>query len=199
MKTLAVIIAGGMASRLGGETKALLGIRARTILDREAGVLRGFAATVVINANAGREVFKAAGYEVIEDHLQSLRTPLAGLHRSLMFAREQGFDAVLTAPSDTPFLPADLGERLKAAWKDRAAVAASGNRTHFLTGLWSASLFEKLDAAMESNGLHRVQDWVKLADAAVVTWPDLPYDPFFNVNTPADLTNARRMAEEYDL
>jgi molybdopterin-guanine dinucleotide biosynthesis protein A len=199
MKTLGVIVAGGAASRMGGETKCFLDIGGRSVLDREAKTLRVFAGDVVINANAGREAFEKAGYEVIEDDLETLRTPLAGLHRSLMFARDRGFDAVLTAPSDTPFLPGDLGERLKQAWKGHAAVAASGSRTHFLTGLWTANLFAKLDAAIKREDLRRVQDWVKLADAAVVRWPDQPYDSFFNINTPDDLGEARRIAAEFGL
>ncbi|NJM29834.1 MAG: molybdenum cofactor guanylyltransferase [Rhizobiales bacterium] len=199
MKTLAVIVAGGAALRLGGEIKAFLDIGGRSILDREAEVLRGIADEVVINANEGRGAFEAAGFEVIEDELKTVRTPLAGLHRSLMHAQDKGFDAVLTVPSDTPFLPDDLGERLKQAWKAHAAVAESGDQIHFLTGLWASSLLEALDRAIDRDGLFRVQDWVRLAGAAVVTWPDRPYDPFLNINTPDDLTEARRIAAEFGL
>ncbi|MFN0194711.1 MAG: molybdenum cofactor guanylyltransferase [Aestuariivirga sp.] len=199
MKMLAVIVAGGSASRLGGETKAFIDMGGRNVLDREVKVLLGIADEVVINANLGRETFEAAGYEVIEDLLKTVRTPLAGLHRSLMYARDEGFDAVLTVPSDTPFLPGDLGARLKQAWEGRAAVVASGNRTHFLTGLWAVKLFEILDAAIVRDGLLRVQDWVKLSNAAVVSWPDQPYDPFFNINTPDDLAEAQRIAAEFGL
>lgn len=199
MRTLAAIVAGGVASRLGRETKCFLDVGGRSVLDREAQVLRGFADEIVINANAGREAFEKAGYSVIEDHLRAVRTPLAGLHQSLMHARDNGFEAVLTVPSDAPFLPGDLGNRLREAWEGRAAVAASGDRIHFLTGLWAADLYEKLDAAILRDGLARVQDWVKLADAAVMTWPDRPYDPFFNINTPEDLGEARRIAAEFGL
>jgi molybdopterin-guanine dinucleotide biosynthesis protein A len=199
MRTLGVIVAGGVASRLGGEMKSLVDVGGRSIFDRETAVLRTMTDQIAINANTGRETFEAAGYEVIEDQLKSLRTPLAGLHRGLMFARGNGFDAALTAPSDAPFLPNDLGERLKDAWNGRAAVAMSGNRTHYLTGMWAADLIETLDHAIARDGLFRVQDFVRLAGAAVVSWPVEPYDPFFNINTPEDLAEARRIAEEFQL
>jgi molybdenum cofactor guanylyltransferase len=47
--------------------------------------------------------------------------------------------------------------------------------------------------------LPRLQAWAKQCGAAVVEWPDAPYDPFFNVNTRQELAEAERIAAEFGL
>ena len=125
-------------------------------------------------------------------------TPLAGVHTALIHARDAGFDAVLTTPSDVPFLPGDLVQRLATASRG-AAIAASGGQQHYLTGLWSPALLHEIERAMAAPQLPRLQDWARMCDAAVVDWPAKPYDPFFNVNAPEELAEAERIAAEFTL
>ena len=112
------------------------------------------------------------------------------------WAKTGGFDWLLTVPSDTPFLPRDLISKL-AATAQPAAIAASGGQDHFLTGLWSTTLCDTLDDAITKEKLFRVKDWATRAKAATVAWSVIPFDPFFNVNTPEDLAEARRIAAEF--
>ena len=192
MRIAGVIIAGGSSSRMGRE-KALAMLAGKALLSHVIERIASQATAVVINANGDSERFAAFGLTVIADRLTEIGTPLAGLHAALSFAREEGFDAVLTVPSDAPFLPRDLTPRL-AEVHSAAVIAASGGQQHFLTGLWSHALLEALEAAIRDGGVVRVKDWAKSCGAAVVDWPDEPYDPFFNVNTPEDLAEARRIA-----
>lgn len=196
MRPCAVIVAGGRSSRMGRE-KAFEKIRGRTILDRIIARLGDQVHTVAINANGvGR--FDATGLTVFGDIRPEAGTPLAGLHAALQFTNDQGFDAVLTVPSDSPFLPRDLFTRL-AETSRRGAIAASGGQPHYLTGLWSRDLLNDVDRALSQPRLPRLQDWAKQCDAAVVEWPVIPYDPFFNVNTPQELAEAERIAAEFGL
>jgi molybdenum cofactor guanylyltransferase len=197
MRACAVIVAGGRSSRMGRE-KAFEMIRGRTILDRIISRLENQVAKVAINANGRIDRFKATGLSVFGDIRADAGTPLAGLHAALSFANDQGFDAVLTVPSDAPFLPLDLFSRL-AGLKRSAAIAASGGQAHYLTGLWSGDLLHDVDRAFAQPRLPRLQDWAKQCGAAVVEWPDAPYDPFFNVNTRQELAEAERIAAEFGL
>lgn len=197
MKVCAVIVAGGRSSRMGRE-KALELVRGRRILDRIVACLATQVNDITLNANGDIGRFHGTGLPVIGDLRPDVSTPLAGLHASLAQAAEKGFDAVLTVPSDTPFLPADLLPRLWANGKP-AAIAASAGQHHYLTGLWPTALLPDLARTLEAQRLPRMQDWALMCSAAVVDWPAEPYDPFFNVNTPEDLAEAERIAAEFRL
>jgi molybdenum cofactor guanylyltransferase len=177
-----------------GREKAFELIGGRTIMSRIVERLSGQVSAVVINANGDVARFRGLGLPVFGDVRHDVGTPLAGLHAALCFANEHGFDAVLTVPSDCPFLPLDLADRLAAQDRD-AAIAASAGQAHYLTGLWSRRLLEDIEQALEQRP--RLQDWARRCDAAVVEWPATPYDPFFNVNTPEELAEAERIAAEF--
>jgi molybdopterin-guanine dinucleotide biosynthesis protein A len=197
MKFCAVIVAGGHSSRMGRE-KAFELIRGRNILERVISSLEAQAAEIIINANGDAARFHHTGLVVISDLRTDVPTPLTGLHAALTHAHEKDFDAVLTVPSDAPFLPADLAQRLHAANRP-AAIAASAGQQHYLTGLWAVALLPLLARAMEEPQLPRLQDWARICDAAVVDWPAETYDPFYNVNTPEELAEAQRIAAEFKL
>ena len=197
MRTLGVIVAGGRSSRMGRE-KAVETLRGRTILSRIVSVLAPQLDEIVINANGDASRFSATGLSVIADVRPEVGTPLAGLHTALVLGKAKGCDAVLTVPSDGPFLPADLVARLRAA-KEEAAIAASGGQAHYLTGLWPPGLLWKIERALAQPRFPRLQDWARDCEAAIVEWPSQPYDPFVNVNTPEELAEAERIAAEFGL
>lgn len=197
MRTLGVIVAGGRSSRMGRE-KAAETLRGRTILSRIASALAPQVDEIVINANGDEARFSASGLSVIADLRPEVGTPLAGLDTALSLGKAKGCDAVLTVPSDSPFLPADLAARLFAAG-GQAAIAASGGQAHYLTGLWSPGLLGKIEQALAQPRFPRLQDWARDCGAAIVEWPSQPYDPFFNVNTPEELAEAERIAAEFNL
>jgi molybdenum cofactor guanylyltransferase len=132
---------------------------------------------------------------VIADLLDDVGTPLAGLHAALSFGADDGYDAVLTVPSDSPLLPLDLVQRLTEAGQiTGAAHARSGGQDHYLTGLWTTSMAKPLERLIRDQSLRRVQDFVTKAKAEKVVWAAIPHDPFFNVNTPEDLARAEMIA-----
>ena len=168
-----------------GSDKAMVRLAGRPILDWIVGRLRPQAEALAINANDER--FAGIGLPIIKDLPSSTTTPLAGLHASLRWASEAGFDALLTAPSDSPFLPLDLATRLA---DQSPAIAVSGGQRHFLTGLWPIGLL----ADFEATRYHRARDWVAHCGATAIAWDDSPFDPFLNINTPGDLAQAERIA-----
>lgn len=197
MRIVAVIIAGGRSSRMGRE-KLFEAVGGRTILERIISCLQPQVQAVAINANEAVARFRDTGFPVVPDLRGGVATPLAGLHAALTFAKQARYDAVLSVPSDCPFLPSDLRLRLEQA-EALAAIGASGGQSHFVTGLWRVVLLQQLQAALDQPCLMRLQDWAREVDAATVEWRVHPYDPFFNVNTPEELAESNRIAAEFDL
>ena len=195
MRSCAVIIAGGRSSRMGRE-KAFESVHGQIILDRIVARLGTQTDMIAINTNGDTGRFAQWGLPVIVDMRSNIGTPLAGLHAALSHAANNDFDAVLTAPSDTPFLPEDLMNRLRAA-SSSAAIARSGGQAHFLTGLWSVTLLPALEQALQQPRPPRLQDWCSMCHAVLVDWPIAPFDPFFNVNTPEELAEAERIAARF--
>jgi molybdopterin-guanine dinucleotide biosynthesis protein A len=111
----------------------------------------------------------------------------------------QGVGDILSAPADTPFLPADLVERLYAA-RERAgaeiAVAATGDRVHHAVALWPVSLREALRRALLEEDVRKVSAFIARYRNVAVDWPVEPFDPFFNVNRPEDVALAEAMMGE---
>jgi molybdenum cofactor guanylyltransferase len=197
MKILGAIIAGGGSTRMGGREKAFLMLEGATLLDRTLSRLRFQVDDVIINANGDATRFAATGVTVVEDVLTDVGTPLAGLQAALYYGANRGFDAVVTVPSDAPFLPLDLVERLLEGGEvSGAAVARSAGQDHYLTGIWTTAMARPLGRLIETGGMTRVQDFVTRTKAEKVVWAAVPHDPFFNINTPEDLAEAELIAKE---
>jgi molybdenum cofactor guanylyltransferase len=195
MKILGAIVAGGKSSRMGGQEKAFLLLDGVPLVERVASRIGFQVDEVVINANGDPQRFAGFKHLVIADLMEDVGTPLAGLHAALCFGAEDGFDAVLTVPSDSPLLPLDLVARLKQAGEQTgAAHARSGGRDHYLTGLWTTAMAKPLERLIRSEKLRRVQDFAVRAKAEKAAWAALPHDPFFNINTPDDLALAEAIA-----
>jgi molybdopterin-guanine dinucleotide biosynthesis protein A len=179
---------------MDGREKAFLTIGGVPLLARIAHTLARQSHPVVINASGDLTRFAVFGLDVIVD--TQCRGPMMGLAGALdWFAdSDSGITHVLSVPSDTPFLPDDLGTRLAAALRPNsfAACAASGGRLHPVIGLWPLASRLALHAAIADDTLsfHAAFQGQRVEQ---VEWPVEPCDPFFNVNTPEDLATAEAM------
>jgi molybdenum cofactor guanylyltransferase len=194
MKILGAIIAGGESKRMG-EEKALLALDGVSILERIASRLRIQVDELVLNANGDISRFANSRIQIVPDLLTAIATPLAGLHAVLHHGAENNFDAVVTVPSDSPFIPLDLVSRLLEAGEEKgAAIARSHDQEHYLTGIWTTALSRPLEKLILQENLRRMQDFVTKVEAESVLWSDQPHDPFFNINTKGDFEIAERIA-----
>jgi molybdenum cofactor guanylyltransferase len=151
---------------------------------------------VILNANGDTSRFSDSGISIIPDLLTTIATPLAGLHAVLRHGAENNFDAVVTVPSDSPFIPLDLVSRLLEAGEEKgAAIARSHNQEHYLTGIWTTALSRPLEKLILQENMRRMQDFVTKVEAENVLWSDQPHDPFFNINTKDDFEIATRIAK----
>ncbi|MCA1456556.1 molybdenum cofactor guanylyltransferase MobA [Bradyrhizobium sp. BRP22] len=194
-----VLLAGGLARRMGGGDKPMRTIGGRSILDRVIARLAPQCYGLILNANGDPARFAAFGLPVIADGVADFPGPLAGILAALdwMAANRPDVSLVLSAAGDCPFLPRDLVSRLNDALvKENAqlAVAASGGQSHPVIGLWSVSLRDELRHALVVEDVRKIDRWTARYKLATVTWPTEPLDPFFNANTVEDIAEAERLA-----
>lgn len=202
--TPGVVLAGGLARRMGGGDKPLREIAGRPILARVIARLAPQCDCLILNANGDPGRFASFGLPVIADGVTDYPGPLAGILAALDWAAANRPNAawIVSAPGDCPFLPRDLVARLReAAIAENAelAVAASRGRLHPVIGLWSVALRDALRHALIVEGVREVGSWTPRRRAAIVVWAADPIDPFFNANTPDDLAEAERLAANDDM
>ena len=197
--TIGVVLAGGLARRLGGGDKALRMVGGQTVLTRLIGRMTPQVIRLILNANEDAARFAEYGLPVVGDGVPDRPGPLAGVLAGLDWTARFAPDVqcVVTVPGDAPFLPQDLVARLHAARGGATlACAASGGRTHPVVTLWPVALRHDLRRALVDEDLHKVGAYVRRHDPSIVEWPVEGVDPFFNVNTEADLAEANRLAAE---
>jgi molybdopterin-guanine dinucleotide biosynthesis protein A len=199
--TVGLVLAGGLARRMGGGDKALIRIGDGTILDRALATFSPQCTGLVLNANGDPGRFARFGLPVVADSVAGFAGPLAGILAGLDWAAQQtaGTQWVVSVPGDCPFLPADLVGRLHAARQAEGvplACARSGDWRHPVVGLWPVALRDDLRHAIVAEGLRKIEVWTARHGVAVADWPDKPLDPFFNVNTPEDAAEAERLAAQ---
>ena len=194
-----VLLAGGLARRMGGGDKPMRQIGGRTILERVIARLQPQCDGLILNANGDPARFAGFGLPVIADSVENFPGPLAGILAALDWVANNRpeISVVLSAAADCPFLPRDLVARLHQALVDeqaQLAVAASDGQPHPVIGLWSVALRDELRHALVMEDIRKVDLWTARYRLATVTWPATPLDPFFNANTVDDLTEAERLA-----
>jgi molybdopterin-guanine dinucleotide biosynthesis protein A len=198
--TPGVLLAGGLARRMGGGDKPMRQIGGRTILERVIARLQPQCDGLILNANGDPARFAAFGLPVVADSVADFPGPLAGILAALDWAAANRPDVafILSAAADCPFLPRDLVSRLhraRAEEKAELAVAASGGQSHPVIGLWNVALREELRHALVVEDIRKIDRWTARYKLATVEWPTAPLDPFFNANTMDDIAEAERLAK----
>jgi molybdenum cofactor guanylyltransferase len=200
--TLGLVLAGGLARRMGGGDKPLTRIGGATILTRVLERLKPQCTRVILNANGDPARFADTGLPVIPDDVPDFAGPLAGILAGLDWAAVHAPEVayVASVPGDCPFLPRDLVARLhqaRAAAGQPLACARSGEWRHPVVGVWPVALRADLRHALTQEDLRKIELWTARHGVALADWPAAPVDPFFNVNTPEDAAAAERLAAQH--
>jgi molybdopterin-guanine dinucleotide biosynthesis protein A len=200
--TLGLVLAGGLARRMGGGDKARIKIGSVSILQRVLTCLSPQCGRVIINANGDPARFADTGLPVVADSVPDFAGPLAGILAGLDWAAANApaIEWLVSVPGDCPFLPKDLVTRLhevRATSNVPLACARSGEWRHPVVGLWPVRLREDLRHALIGENLHKIELWTARHSIAIAEWPTIPFDPFFNVNTPKDAAQAEAIAAKY--
>ncbi len=196
------VLAGGKARRMGGGDKCLLRLGDLTLLEHILANVSQQVDHVVLNANGDLSRFAQFGMATVVDAVDGHAGPLAGILSGMIWARRcvPGARWIASFPGDSPFLPADLVERLYTAVAGADAelgTVFSGDQAQPVCGLWPVHLADALREAIEQRDVRKVDAWTAGYRCARVVYEPaqaggpLP-DPFFNINSPGDLVAARR-------
>ena len=191
------IVAGGEASRLGGG-KPFVPFAGATLLDAVIARVRPQVDALALNLPAGAVATARTQYDlpIVTDTIPGQAGPLAGIVAALEWARTLNDVTWLASfPCDTPFLPTTLVETLrKAAAGGVPVFAHDGARAQRLCALWPLACLDTLRNGVASGrlrSLYRAHDALGAIHCSIAA----PAHAFFNVNTPADLREAARLAQ----
>jgi molybdopterin-guanine dinucleotide biosynthesis protein A len=183
---------------MGGGDKGLRVVAGKRLIDHVIARLSAQCAPLAINANGDPARLAEFGLPILPDSLPDHPGPLAGVLAGLDWAASLGAPAIITAAADTPFFPANLATQLAAhAGPSGLCLAASADPSGRLHrqptfGLWPTALRHDLRDAL-IGGLRKIVLWTDSHQAGTATFPSLPFDPFFNINTPEDIIEAETL------
>ena len=198
--TAGILLAGGRSDRMGGGDKPLICLGGQSLLAHVASTLRPQCDALLISANGDPGRFASYGLPIVADDVPDFAGPLAGILAGLDFIATYLPEArfAVSAAADTPFLPGNLVARLhlaREAEDAELACARSDGRTHPVIALWPITIRTDLRHALVDEDLRKIESFLERYHLAYADWPIEPFDPFFNINTPADLANAERILQ----
>ncbi|HZX33088.1 MAG TPA: molybdenum cofactor guanylyltransferase MobA [Rhodocyclaceae bacterium] len=177
----AVILAGGLATRLGGVDKGLQTLGDKPLVAHVLERLRPQVGEILINCNRNADVYAGFDCSLAPDRIAGFPGPLAGLHAALHAASTP---LVLTAPCDSPFLPTDLAARLLVALADGEAAVARAGRRQPVFALYRRNVLPRLETFLDT-GERKVGLWQAQLDCRIADFSDAE-DAFRNLNSPDD-------------
>lgn len=196
-----IILAGGLSRRMGGGDKGLLMLGKTTIIERVIDKILPQVGSLAININGDSSRFPDYKLPIIPDSIKGYLGPLSGILAGMEWAFKNGNRYIATVAADTPFLPDDLIKRLHAMVKSKnlnIGIAASRFLRrddvfiHPTFGIWEVALKDDLRDAL-ANDTRKIMFWAKKfkLDYYYFETSDKLSDPFFNINTPDDLEEAK--------
>jgi molybdopterin-guanine dinucleotide biosynthesis protein A len=177
----AVILAGGMARRMGGDDKGLVELNGQPMIKHTIDRIKPQVKEILINANRNQTRYAEFGFKVISDEHSGFLGPLAGMLAALGQTKA---DYLLTVPCDSPQLPMDLVERMLNAIETKGAdmaVASNGEQEQPVVLLMKPSLRDSMEAFLKA-GDRKILLWYAKQNYAVATFADQP-NAFMNINT----------------
>lgn len=177
-----IILAGGRATRMGGEDKGLVPIADIPLYQYVLARLRPQVGPIAINANRNQARYRESGLPIIGDLIPDFSGPLAGMLAGLKYATTEW---VAFVPCDVPDFPAKLIEKL---WQQKgsaiAAYASDGERTHPTLALLHTSLATPLEHYL-ARGERKLMLFLDAARAQQVEFKG-QQSAFHNINTLED-------------
>lgn len=178
-----VVLAGGRATRMGGQDKGLIALNGLPLFEHVVRRLAPQVNTIAISANRNINKYQSVGIPVVNDILPDYPGPLAGM---LSVIQKLDGDWFLFCPCDTPAIPDDLASRL---WNERSQAPAvwvnDGERDHPTIALMHRKLALPLEIYLAA-GERRVMVFMREAGGHAAIFPDQKHN-FTNVNSPADI------------
>ena len=187
---------------MNGADKSMLPLGGKPLLQHVIARAAPQVDELLLSANGDPARFTAFGRTVIADHEAGYFGPIAGILSGFKWAKQNraGAKWLISFACDCPFLPRDLVVRLLDGAEQAdvpVAVAGSGRRHHPVFTAWSMSLPLSWAEILHVRALRAADHLIEMFPNTRVEFPDIPIDPFFNINTPDDLARAEVLVAEY--
>jgi len=174
---------------MGGIDKGLIPFLGKPLIESAIKRLGNQVGPILINANRNITKYATYGHPVIVDETPDFSGPLAGFSAGLKACTSP---YLLTAPCDSPLLPADLGIKLATEMTrgDFQLVYASTKEIN--DKIWAQPVFclmradlkEPLEIFIKKGDL-KIDRWFKELHTSTVVFDDT--QAFANINTPEEL------------
>jgi molybdopterin-guanine dinucleotide biosynthesis protein A len=180
---------------MGGVDKAFIKVGGVSLIERAIARARPQVGELMINANGRLDRFDEFGLNLIEDRVQGFLGPLAGIFSALdwLHANRPQAKWLASFASDCPFFPLEMVERLVTTAESEnvsVAMAASAGRHHPVFAVWSTAIKGTSETVLNQGGFRKMDGFIATLPYARVEFASEPVDPFFNINTPDDVTTA---------
>lgn len=179
-----VILAGGQASRMGGNDKGLIELAGQPFIQHVIDTLAPQTSHISINANRNQDTYRQYG-DVFGDNIKNYPGPLGGMHAALHHIDN---DWIGFVPCDCPQLPHDLVARMANACQPDTDIAVAHNGEHIqpVVTLLHRRILPKLEAFL-ANGDRKIILLYRQCNMITVDFSDQA-DAFINLNTPEELS-----------
>jgi molybdopterin-guanine dinucleotide biosynthesis protein A len=192
----AVILAGGLGSRLGHVRKADLLIGGQRLINRVADRLEAVNGALLVSTGSHRGTQLPKSAVGVPDREMESQGPLAGIAAAADYLREVGsaHDSLVSVAVDSPFLPEDYFARMTAGL-ERAAYAAFGADFYPTNAHWPlGALWDALGKHEPDAGPRAI---LSALDGRRVDWsPMLSENPFASLNSLSDLIGLQMRARQ---
>lgn len=174
----------------GDKPQALLG--GKTLLQRSLDSASVYSETVALAVGPHCDIVVPPDVCVLTDAVYG-GGPIFGLWSAFKFGRSCRATHVLTLPCDAPFLPGNLMVKFLATIRNaNVAVAVSNRRLHPICAMWRLDTYEQLTSYLLTPK-PSLRGFAAHIGFRRVIWSSRPVDPFFNVNSKADLALAEQL------
>lgn len=192
-KVTGVILAGGLARRMGNRDKGLVEYKQRPLVSYAIEAMQPVADALIINANRNLDAYRAFGLPVVPDQSETFDGPLAGILTACVHAQA---GILLVAPCDSPFFETRHFRMLLSARDEQQAdiaVAFDGERIHPVFLALRVELMADLQTYLKS-GQRKVETWLARHHAVTVDFSNEP-EIFRNINSLAELKDLEESEE----
>lgn len=190
------ILAGGRSRRMGVGSKALLELDGRAMLQHVIDRVTPQVDRLLLSVETPLVEFESFGLPQVPDPEPGSRGPLGGLAAALRYLHQGQDSYLLLVPCDAPFLPADLARSLHdRAESEGSMIAVASYRSNLQPtfSLWHRDVLEDLESAVKNDRMAGFKQFLRGRKYSVLEWPASAVNPFFNINDPSALEDARKM------
>ena len=193
---LAVVLAGGKSKRFGRD-KSQVKLGKKILIDYILNEIIDLYSEILIVANEPINFLDSDKIKLTKDYEKGLG-PLGGVLSAMKWIKEnkKNYKWISTFPADTPFFKKKHLQKFyeKIDIHESYLFFMKSHETrHNIFGLWSLSLFDKLEKAL-IKGDRKVELWANEIGVKTIDFEhENNKDPFFNINTEKELEIAKKL------